>query len=86
MVTSRPHLIGYDARYKAAVQLIDRELDLYAATVVLRRKEAVLKAAQQAYGSSPDYRAIRQAWEDVFPQDVYSKEGLQRAVKQAGIA
>jgi len=75
-------LRGRDYRYAEAVRLIDQELELFSASVVVHRKEQVLQLAKLTYQDTADYRGVRDAWEMVFPGGQYSKEGLAKALEQ----
>ena len=83
-MSSTVHLLGYDYRYAEAVKLIDRELERLLAPKVASRIPDVLREASLAYGAgSPDYRGIRDAWDQVFPDGEYSRNGLLSAVARA---
>ena len=74
-------LIGYDARYKATIRFIDSELDNYSAARIYARYEQVLRAAAEAFGTqSADYRAVRDAWDYIFPAGEYSRANLAAAM------
>jgi hypothetical protein len=76
---SSVRLIGHTARFAEAVSQIDAQLEYDAGTVVAARRDEVVAAARAAYGPSEDFRGIRDAWDAVFPDGVYSASGLARA-------
>jgi hypothetical protein len=47
--------------------------------VVAARRDEVVAAARSAYGPSDDFRGIRDAWDAVFPDGVYSASGFAKA-------
>ena len=72
-------LIGHKARFAEAIAQIDAQLDYESGAVVAARRDEVVAAARSAYGPSDDFRGIRDAWDAVFPDGVYSSSGLARA-------
>ena len=76
-------LIGHKARFAEAVAKIDLELDYSSGVAVAARRDEVVAAARAAYGSSEDFRGVRDAWDAVFPDDTYSAAGLERAKRLA---
>ena len=76
-------LIGHKARFAEAITQIDAQLEYDSGLVVAARRDEVVAAAKAAYGPSEDFRGIRDAWDAVFPDGVYSSTGLARAKAQA---
>ncbi len=76
-------LIGHNARFAEAIAQIDNQLEYDSGAVVAARRVEVVAAARAAYGPSDDFRGVRDAWEAVFPDDVYSSRGLERAKRLA---
>ena len=76
-------LIGHDRRFAEAVRQIDRELDYLAGDKVAARRDEVVAAARAAYGVSPDFQGVRNAWDTIFPDGVYSSAGLATAIARA---
>jgi hypothetical protein len=72
-------LIGHTARFAEAIAQIDAQLDFESGAVVAARRDEVVAAARSAYGPSDDFRGIRDAWDAVFPDGVYSASGFARA-------
>jgi hypothetical protein len=72
-------LIGHKARFAEAIAQIDAQLDYESGAVVAARRDEVVAAARSAYGPSDDFRGIRDAWNAVFPDGVYSASGFARA-------
>jgi len=72
-------LIGHKARCAEAIAQIDAQLDFESGAVVAARRDEVVAAARSAYGPSDDFRGIRDAWDAVFPDGVYSASGFARA-------
>ena len=72
-------LIGHKARFAEAITQIDAQLDYESGAVVAARRDEVVAAARSAYGPSDDFRGIRDAWDAVFPDGVYSASGFARA-------
>jgi hypothetical protein len=72
-------LIGHDRRFAEAIAMIDNELEYKSGVVIAARRDEVVAAALAAYGQSVDYRGVRDAWDAVFPDGVYSAEGLAKA-------
>jgi hypothetical protein len=79
---SDSRLIGHQRRFVDAVAQIDSELDFLSGEVVGARRDEVVAAARAAYGASDDYRGVRDAWDAVFPDGVYSSKGLAEAKKR----
>jgi hypothetical protein len=50
---------------------------------VAARRDEVVAAARAAYGPSEDFRGVRDAWDAVFPDGVYSAAGLAEAKRLA---
>jgi hypothetical protein len=76
-------LIGHKARFAEAIAQIDNQLEFDSGAVVAGRRDDVVAAARSAYGSSEDFRGVRDAWEAVFPDGVYSSSGLATAKRLA---
>ena len=76
-------LIGHQARFAEAVTQIDHELEYSSGVVVAARRDEVVAAARAAYGPSEDFRGIRDAWDAVFPDGVYSSAALEKAKRQS---
>ena len=62
---------------------IDTELEFASGAVVAARRDDVVEAARAAYGPSEDFRGVRDAWDAVFPDGVYSAKGLAEAKRLA---
>jgi hypothetical protein len=78
-------LVGHQRRFAESVAQIDTELEFNSGAAVAARRDEVLAAAKAAYGPSEDYRGVRDAWDAVFPDGVYSAQGLadaKRSVEQ----
>jgi len=76
-------LIGHQARFAEALAQIDNELEYNSGAVVAARRDEVVAAARAAYGPSEDFRGVRDAWDAVFPDGVYSAAGLAKAQRLA---
>jgi hypothetical protein len=76
---NRVRLIGHKQRFAEAIAQIDNELEYDSGAKVGARRDEVVAAARAAYGQSEDFRGIRDAWDAVFPDGVYSADGLARA-------
>ena len=76
-------LIGHQRRFAEAIAQIDTELEFALGSVVATRRDEVVEAARAAYGPSEDYRGVRDAWDAVFPDGVYSAAGLAEAKRLA---
>jgi hypothetical protein len=76
-------LIGHKARFAEAIAQIDNQLEYDSGAVVAARRDEVVAAARSAYGPSEDYRAVRDAWDAVFPDGVYSSTGFANAKRMA---
>jgi hypothetical protein len=76
-------LIGHKARFAEAIAQIDHQLEYDSGSVVAARQNEVVAAALSAYGPSGDFRGIRDAWDAVFPNGVYSSSGLATAKRLA---
>jgi hypothetical protein len=76
-------LIGHKGRFAEAIAQIDAQLEYDSGSVVAARRNEVVAAARSAYGPSEDFRGIRDAWDAVFPEGVYSASGLARAKRLA---
>ncbi|MFZ0250720.1 MAG: hypothetical protein WAL61_12320 [Acidimicrobiales bacterium] len=72
-------LIGHKARFAEAIAQIDAQLDYDSGAVVAARRDEVVAAARAAYGPTEDFRGIRDAWDAVFPDGVYSASGFAKA-------
>jgi len=77
--SSGVRLIGHKARFAEAIAQIDAQLEYDSGVAVAARRDEVVAAARSAYGPSEDFRGIRDAWDAVFPNGVYSSSGLARA-------
>jgi hypothetical protein len=75
-------LIGHQRRFAESIAQIDRELEFASGAVVAARRDDVVAAARDAYGPSEDFRGVRDAWDAVFPDGVYSADGLAAAKRQ----
>jgi hypothetical protein len=75
-------LMGHQRRFAEAVVQIDSELDFLSGEVVGARRDDVVAAARAAYGPSEDYRGVRDAWDAIFPDGVYSATGLAEAKRR----
>jgi hypothetical protein len=75
--------IGHKQRFAEAIAQIDNELEYASGAAVAARRDEVVAAARAAYGPTEDFRGIRDAWDAVFPDGVYSADGLARAQKLA---
>ena len=76
-------LIGHDRRFAEAIAQIDTELEFALGAAVAARRDDVVAAAKAAYGPSEDFRGVRDAWDAVFPDGVYSAKGLAEAKRLA---
>ena len=76
-------LIGHQRRFAEAIAQIDTELEFALCPVVAARRDDVVAAARAAYGPTEDYRGVRDAWDAVFPDGVYSAAGLAEAKRLA---
>jgi hypothetical protein len=76
-------LIGHQRRFAEAIAQIDTELEFALGPVVAARRDEVVAAARAAYGPSEDFRGVRDAWDAVFPDGVYSAAGLAEAKRLA---
>jgi hypothetical protein len=76
---SAVRLIGHQRRFAEAVAQIDTELEFTSGVAVASRRDEVVTAARAAYGPSEDFRGVRDAWDAVFPDGVYSATGLAEA-------
>jgi hypothetical protein len=76
-------LIGHKGRFAEAVGQIDAQLEYDSGSAVAARRDEVVAAARAAYGPSEDFRGIRDAWDAVFPDGVYSAAGLAKAKRLA---
>jgi hypothetical protein len=76
-------LIGHQRRFAEAVAQIDTELEFASGAAVAARRDEVVAAARAAYGPSEDFRGVRDAWDAVFPEGVYSAKGLAEAKRLA---
>ncbi len=72
-------LIGHRARFAEAITQIDAQLEYDSCTAVAARRDEVVAAARAAYGPSEDFRGVRDAWDAVFPDGVYSATAFARA-------
>jgi hypothetical protein len=80
---SATRLIGHDRRFAEAIVQIDNELEFNSGAAVAARRDEVVAAARGVYGSSEDFRGVRDAWDAVFPDGVYSSAGLAKAKRQS---
>jgi len=76
-------LIGHQRRFAESIAQIANELEYALGASVAARREEVLAAARSAYGPSEDFRGVRDAWDAVFPDGVYSATGLAEAKRLA---
>jgi hypothetical protein len=76
-------LIGHKQRFADAIAQIDNQLEYDSGSVVAARREEVIAAARAAYGPSDDFRGVRDAWNAVFPDGVYSASGFATAKRLA---
>jgi len=76
-------LIGHQRRFAEAIAQIDTELEFASGAAVAARRDDVVEAARAAYGPSEDFRGVRDAWDAVFPDGVYSAAGLAEAKRLA---
>jgi hypothetical protein len=76
-------LIGHKRRFAEAIAQIDMELEYASGATVAARRDEVVAAARAAYGPSEDFRGVRDAWDAVFPDGIYSAAGLERAKRLA---
>ncbi|HEY1651638.1 MAG TPA: hypothetical protein VGG09_07120 [Acidimicrobiales bacterium] len=81
--TNAVRLIGHKGRFAEAITQIDNQLEYDSGSVVAARRDEVVAAARSAYGPSEDFRGVRDAWDAVFPNGVYSSSGLARAKQLA---
>jgi hypothetical protein len=77
--SSAVRLIGHQRRFAESILQIDTELEFALGAVVAARRDEVVAAARAAYGPSEDFRGVRDAWDAVFPDGVYSASGLAEA-------
>ena len=77
--TNPVRLIGHQRRFAEAIAQIDTELEFASGVTVASRRDEVVAAARAAYGPSDDFRGVRDAWDAVFPDGVYSAAGLAEA-------
>ena len=75
--------IGHQRRFAEALAQIDTELEFASGAAVAARRDEVVAAARAAYGPSDDFRGVRDAWDAVFPDGVYSAAGLAEAQRLA---
>ena len=76
-------LIGHQRRFAESIAQIDTELEFARGSDVAARRDEVVAAARAAYGPSEDFRGVRDAWDAVFPDGVYSAPGLAEAKRLA---
>jgi hypothetical protein len=76
-------LIGHQRRFTEAVAQIDTELEFASGAAVADRRDEVVAAARAAYGPSEDFRGVRDAWDAIFPDGVYSAAGLAEAKRHS---
>jgi hypothetical protein len=76
---SAVRLIGHQRRFAEAIAQIDNELEFNAGATIAARRDDVVAAARAASGPSEDFRGVRDAWDAVFPDGVYSSAGLAKA-------
>lgn len=81
--SSAVRLIGHQRRFAESINQIDVELEFALGAVVAARRDEVVAAARDTYGPSEDFRGVRDAWDAVFPDGVYSAAGLAAAKQQA---
>jgi hypothetical protein len=81
--TGAVRLIGHQRRFAESIAQIDTELEFASGAAVAARREEVVPAARAAYGPSDDFRGVRDAWDAVFPDGVYSATGLAEAKRLA---
>ena len=81
--TDGVRLVGHQRRFAEAIAQIDTELEFALGPAVAARRDEVVAAALAAYGPSEDYRGVRDAWDAVFPDGVYSAKGLAEAKRLA---
>jgi hypothetical protein len=81
--SSAIRLIGHQRRFAESIAQIDTELEFALGADVAARRDEVVAAARAAYGPSEDYRGVRDAWDAVFPDGVYSAVGLAEAKRQS---
>jgi hypothetical protein len=72
-------LIGHQRRFAESIAQIDTELEFASGAAVADRRDEVVAAARAAYGPSDDFRGVRDAWDAVFPDGIYSATGLAEA-------
>jgi hypothetical protein len=80
---SAVRLIGHQRRFTESIRQIDTELEFSLGPAVAARRDEVVAAARAAYGPSDDFRGVRDAWDAVFPDGVYTASGLAAAKRQA---
>jgi hypothetical protein len=80
---SAVRLIGHQRRFAESINQIDTELEFALGPAVAARRQEVMAAARATYGPSEDFRGVRDAWDAVFPDGVYSAAGLAAAKRQA---
>jgi hypothetical protein len=81
--TNPVRLIGHKGRFAEAIAQIDSQLEFDSGSAVAGRRDEVVAAARSAYGPSEDFRGVRDAWDAVFPNGVYSSSGLASAKRLA---
>lgn len=81
--SSAVRLIGHQRRFAESIAQIDTELEFASGAAVAARRDEVVAAARAAYGPSDDFRGVRDAWDTVFPDGVYSATGLAQAKRLA---
>ncbi len=81
--TGEVRLIGHKRRFAESIAQIDTELEYALGVSVAARRDEVVAAARSAYGPSEDFRGVRDAWDAVFPDGVYSATGLAEAKRLA---
>ena len=72
-------LIGHQRRFAESIVQIDTELEFASGVAVAARRDEVVAAARAAYGPTEDFRGVRDAWDAVFPDGIYSATGLAEA-------
>ncbi len=72
-------LVGHQRRFAESIAQIDTELEFASGVAVAARRDEVVAAARAAYGPTEDFRGVRDAWDAVFPDGVYSATGLAEA-------
>src|SRR3982074_1209823 len=69
-------LMGHQRRFAESIAQIDTVLEFALGASVSARRDEVVAAASASYGPSEDFRGVRDAWDAVFPDGVYSAVGL----------